>query len=189
MEKNARYLEIEEIFTNYKPPFDAKGIAQLLIRYIPPIYLGGLKRVILTNSSALSHDRRRERTWHRNRKIKISDSQGAYQQQWKGNPAYIEIFVDNALEGRPGTLLKIPFIRDMSLASVLYHEIGHHIHRTIYPEYQEREKTAEDWNQRLMRLYFKKRYWYLLPFLYPVYLCISLVITIAQQVRKYREAK
>jgi hypothetical protein len=43
------------------------------------------------------------------------------------------------------------------LGTVLFHEIGHHIHYTLRPEYREREDVADDWGVKLRRNWFKVR--------------------------------
>ncbi len=163
-------LEIKESYKDYKPPVNIIEVIQTLIRYVPHKYLTGLKTIVLTNSTGLSRNRRRSKTLSRRRKVQISGSLGLYHQQWKETPAWIEIFVDNVVNTWPNILLKIPPIRDIAFAGILYHELGHHIHKVIRPEYSEREDVAEKWDIRLTRSYVRKRYWYLLPLLYPIYI-------------------
>ena len=57
----------------------------------------------------------------------------------------------------------------MQFSEVLFHEIGHHIHKTQAPEFKEREDVAESWEKRLCKIYFRKRYWYLTPIAYVLY--------------------
>jgi len=66
-------------------------------------------------------------------------------------------------------MLKAPYFADNALGEVLFHEIGHHIHTTQAPEFKECEDVAEKWRKRLTRIYFRKRYWYLLPIAYMLY--------------------
>jgi len=54
----------------------------------------------------------------------------------------------------------------MAFGEVLFHEIGHHMHRTRAPEFKEREDVADSWEKRLSRVFFRKRYWYLMPVVY-----------------------
>jgi hypothetical protein len=61
-------------------------------------------------------------------------------------------------------LAAIPFVRDTAFAQVLYHEVGHHVERIIGAPAPAGESAAEAWNDRLRRVYFRKRYWYLRPF-------------------------
>ena len=48
-----------------------------------------------------------------------------------------------------GIWLKIPFIREGPIVDVFFHEIGHHIHHSIRPEFREREDVADVWMVRL----------------------------------------
>jgi len=43
---------------------------------------------------------------------------------------------------------------------VLYHELGHHVHYFIRPEYKEKEDVADDWRNRFMANFLRKKYWY-----------------------------
>ncbi|MGA2003802.1 MAG: hypothetical protein ABSG70_10495 [Terriglobales bacterium] len=42
----------------------------------------------------------------------------------------------------------------------MYHEIGHHIHDFIRPEYSEKEGMADRWSTTLMGSFLRKQYWY-----------------------------
>jgi hypothetical protein len=46
----------------------------------------------------------------------------------------------------------------------LFHEIGHHTHFAIRPEYREKEDVADYWKRKLDGYFPRKRHWYLLPF-------------------------
>jgi hypothetical protein len=50
--------------------------------------------------------------------------------------------------------------RTAVFAKVLFHEIGHHVHRTVSPEFREKEDVADDWGKKLTQNYFRKHYWY-----------------------------
>lgn len=170
-------VAVSEVYKDYKPPVNAAGVVRTLIRYVPPKYLAGLGHVVLTNSSGLSHRRRRKKTWSRKHKLRIADARGVYRRRWKGQPAVIEIFVDNTVRTCPRGLLGVPPIRDLVFADVLYHELGHHIH-TMRPEYREQENVAESWSARLARSFFRRRYWYLQPLVYPVGFCLRTLRTV-----------
>ncbi len=87
--------EVTEFYRDYSPPLDATAIVRRLLPYIPPHYLRGLRRIVLMNASGLSHDRKRAKTWSRKRKTKVAEALGTYNQAWQGDPAWIQIFVDN----------------------------------------------------------------------------------------------
>jgi hypothetical protein len=49
------------------------------------------------------------------------------------------------------------------VAQTLYHEIGHHIHYTIRPEYKEKEDVADRWSKKLTAKFLRRKYWYIIP--------------------------
>ena len=161
-------VEILESYRDYTPPIPAKKIVRRLLKYVPPERLIGLKTVVLRNASGLSHKERRAKTRSRKRKVAIRDSAGLYREKRKNKPASIEIFVDNLVSGTAKFLLWFSFIRHFMLGSVLYHELGHHIHRTQRPEYKEGENVADEWALRLVFRMAKRRYWYLVWILYVI---------------------
>src|SRR5271154_5529478 len=122
-------------FSGYAPPFDPVPIVERMLASVPPKYLIGLKRVVLTNSSGLPRRLRRAVTKARKRKVKIVEARGLYHREWRGDPAWIEIFVDNALERcEKRWWSRLGFLREAEIGDVLFHEIGHHIHFTARPE-------------------------------------------------------
>jgi hypothetical protein len=146
-------------FDGYQPPFDPVPIIERMLKSVPPKYLVGLSEVVLTNSSGLPRGMRRSVTKARGRKVRIVEARGLYRQAWQGKPAWIQIFVDNVLKGwEKGWWLKLPFMRNMLLSDVLFHEIGHHIHYTTRPEYREKEDVADVWKVRLNDIYLRKRH-------------------------------
>ena len=56
MPEQARGLEIVEAHKDYSSPIHALKIVKMLLRYVPPKYLTGLKTIVLTNSASPSHD-------------------------------------------------------------------------------------------------------------------------------------
>ena len=155
--------QIVEAYKNYAPPFDVSKTIQILLQYVSEKYLVGLRTIVLTNQKALSHDQRRRKLWSRGRKLSMDGVRGTYHQASKGAPAWITIFVDTTIASIPPGLLRIPLMRNTIFAEVLYHEIGHHIHKTCKPEFREREDVADDWKRRLGRQFVRSRYWYLTP--------------------------
>lgn len=144
-------------------------IVRVLLTYVPAQYLVGLKTIVLTSHGALSHDKRRRKLWSRRRKVPMYHVLGCYHQAWKGNPAWIDLFVDRIVACYAFPLMfRLPLLPYMPVGSVLYHEIGHHIHKTSRPEFQEREDMADKWKDRLTRRFLRRRYWYLMPLLLPL---------------------
>lgn len=173
--------DVSEFYRDYIPPVDFAALTRRLLTYVPAQYLRGLRRIVLTNASGLSHDRKRAKTWSRKRKMRIAEALGTYRQAWQSAPAWIEIYVDNVAHGYPAFVWRVPLLRDLLFAPTLFHEIGHHIHRTARPEYREREDVAEEWERRLSTRYFFRRYWYLLPIMYPIG-----AVRLVRQIRRRR---
>src|SRR5262245_46101999 len=153
-------VEIVETYRDWTPPLEVKRAIQGMLDSIPQRYLVGLGSVVLTNASGLNHARHRAKTLRRGRKVRIATAAGLYHPSWQGRPAYIEMFLDNIFYGAPRAALSISFLRDLLLGKVLFHEIGHHIHRTSAPEFREQEDVADRWSQQLLRAYLRDRYWY-----------------------------
>jgi hypothetical protein len=146
-------------FVGYEPPFDVATTAQRILDSVPRKYLTGLGTVVLTNSGALPSKRRNNIIKARQRKVRTGAAAGLYHPAANGNRAWIEIFVDNTLRGwERGWWLRVPFIRESKLSDVLFHEIGHHIHYAVRPEYREKEDVADVWKVRLQRNYHQQRF-------------------------------
>jgi hypothetical protein len=152
-------LQVVEHYSGYKPPFDVTRLVARMLDSIPPKYLNGLSEIVLTNPAGLSRHRRRSVTKARGRKVRIAEARGLYHPAWNGKPAWIEIFVDKTLLGwEKGWWLKFPCLQEMTIGEVLFHEVGHHIHFTIKPEFMEKEDVADDWGKRLRRHQFAKQH-------------------------------
>jgi hypothetical protein len=158
----------------------------MLLRYIPLADLVGLQSVVLTNSLGLSRDERRQKTWSRNRKVRLHDCLGWYSRPTQASGGRITLLVDNVFRGATKFNLRVAPIRAMSLASVLYHEVGHHIHATRRPEYRGKEDVADTWKEKLTRKFMRERYWYLIPIALPIKLIIDLKGDVSRLVRYVR---
>lgn len=152
-----------ESYAGWLAPFDAVTVVRRLLRSVPHRYLAGLRSVVLSSTTALNRARRRQTTRSRGKKVLAATCRGLYHPSWRGEPAWIELFVDTIIESTPRPLLRLPPRRDLEIASVLFHELGHHIHDTHDPEHREAEVVAEAWCVRLSRAYFRRRYWYRHP--------------------------
>jgi len=70
--------------------------------------------------------------------------------------------MDQILQGCPEVFLLFPPLKTFLIGEVLYHEIGHHIHRIEEPGYRaDKEAVADEWKEKLMRAFLRQRYWYL----------------------------
>ena len=98
----------------------------------------------------------------------MADCLGTYHHATRSSNAVVWLYVDNILKSWPTWICRVPFVRHLLIEDVLYHEIGHHIHAVHKPVFEGRENVAEDWEARLGKRFFKARYWYLMPVLYPI---------------------
>jgi hypothetical protein len=73
------------------------------------------------------------------------------------------LLVDKIFLGCPKYFLHVPYFRTYLMAEVLYHEIGHHIHRTKKRDHRDKEFVADEWGDKLLQSFMKERYWYI-PF-------------------------
>jgi len=71
--------------------------------------------------------------------------------------------------------LWLPLLRNIGFGFVLFHELGHHIHYTIRPEYAEKEDVADNWAGKLTVNLIRKKYWYLVPLIIPCLKIYNLV--------------
>lgn len=169
-EEADRGPEIVTSYSSYQPPFDVSKVVGRMVDSVPPAYLKGLERIVLTNTAELTRKRRRAVTTSRKRKVRVVEARGLYHPEWHRTPAWIEIFVDNTLkEHDKSFLLKLPLVREFEIGGVLFHEIGHHIHFTSRPEFREREDVADVWKVRLEGIYLRRRYSWLRIFVRPLY--------------------
>jgi hypothetical protein len=141
-------LRITESYKNWEPPSYVRRLTQELIAAVPEKYLSGLEAIVLTNQASLNHDRRRGKTWSRGKKVSLSRCLGLYHRKRRGQGAWVEIFVDQIIDGWSRFVRAVPFLRELFFAETLYHELGHHIHATQAPEHKEREDVADEWRDR-----------------------------------------
>jgi hypothetical protein len=153
-------------FSEYSPPFDVTSLVFRMLESVPEEYLNGLSAVVLTSSDCLSRERLKSKTKSRKRKVEFARVLGLYHPAWQGEAAWVEIFVDRTLQDLTKGWFKTPFEREWFLSSVLFHEIGHHIHRTRRPEFREREDVAESWREKLTARYFQKKYPWMIALVY-----------------------
>lgn len=151
---------IQEVYKDYSPPVNVMKTVEVLLGYVPPKDLGHLQSIVLTNTGALSRGRKRERS---SSGAFISQVLGRYHHGWKGQPAYIEIYVDNILDSASWYDLRLPMLRNWMLAKVLYHEIGHHIQAISNSKLVKGEAFAEKYAARLRKRFSQERYGYFRP--------------------------
>lgn len=149
---------IIENYHGYVPPLDVTAAVLRLMKAVPSRRLAGIHTVVLTNQASLSQKRRKSKILARNGKIRIADVSGLYHARYQGEPAWIEIFVDETLKAwGTGWLLTRSIRRDLALGRVLYHEVGHHIYATLRPKLDP-EVFADRWRDKLLADYVRHYY-------------------------------
>jgi hypothetical protein len=160
-------LSVFENYQDYQPPRYAHSTIAQLLSKLPQQYLSGLQSVVLTNAAAIGRGKTRRVA---GKKYFRNECLGFYHPKLKGDQAWIEIVVDNIVASwfgpsMPRFMPRIPVLRSVAFASTLYHEVGHHLDHTIGAPAPGGESAAEAWKDRLLGSYFRKHYWYLVPFL------------------------
>jgi hypothetical protein len=158
---------IHENYGAYKPSLNARKTVESLIASIEPEYLQGLGSIVLSSQFDLPRTKRRKKFLSRGSKYSTSAIQAYYQAQWKGQPAFIELYIDKILAPIPSWFARFPTVGFLTIGKVFFHELGHHIHQTIRPEFKEKEDVADQWSRKLMKNAFLKHYRYAVPFLRP----------------------
>lgn len=164
---------IREAYKNYEPPFDVVSTVNRLLNGVPRNRLTGLKTVVVSSSQNLGKKVRHAKAKARGKSYELGKCRGAYNQKQQNKPALIEIWVDNTLQHWPRGCFHFSIFRDFALSEVLFHEIGHHIHYTQAPEYKEKEDVADKWESRLNRHYYRRQYWFLVPFFSILWLIVK----------------
>lgn len=182
--EQARFVpEIVECYRDFEAPADFRNILNELLSAVPSKYLLGLRRIILANQSALTRDQRRQKIWSGGHKIHLSLARGAYYKASRNSTATIWLYVDNILRSEDPWWRKISILRYQTLAGVLYHELGHHIHATQEPQHADKETVAEEWSHKLSGQFYRRRYRYLMPVFYPLGLVFAAIRRIRRGIR------
>ena len=151
---------VREDYGRYVPPKWIRPTVERLLAGIPVAYSSGLGAIVLTNSSMIGAGKTQRvagRKYHRNA------CRGFYHRAYRGSHASITLVVDNILKSAPRAAQAFRPTRDAILANVLFHEIGHHLDRTLGAAAPSGEAAAENWRHRLGRHYFQRRYVWLRP--------------------------
>ena len=159
----ASRLDIIQSYEDYGQSPDLKGCVSKLLSTVPDKYLLGLGSVVLCRQSDQPRRERLGSIKSRGRKLKRRRVAGLYHYAWKGQAAWIQIYVDKlAFASRWSRW--IPLYLEVTVGQVLYHELGHHAH-TLHREFGEKEDVADEWKKRFMANHLRKAYWYCLPLL------------------------
>lgn len=140
-------ISIVESYESFAPSFDVAKLVRQMLTQVPPNFLVGLRRVVLTNRSALPRNDRKRKTVWLGKRVVLGESLGYYSEEWKGEPARITLLVDNIEMHSSGPWVLKRFLRVSMFSDVFYHELGHHIHRVHRPVHEEREDVANRWSK------------------------------------------
>jgi hypothetical protein len=158
-------VAVKDAYRDYTPPMNAAKIVRRLLAAIPSKYVRGLDCVVLTNLSGQPRRHRLGKTTSRGKRVPQSRVLGRYHRKWKGQPPWIELYIDRILSRLPRWAIRIRPLRDVTVGQTLYHELGHHVHLFIRPEFREKEDVADDWGKKLSGHFLRHEYWYLIPVL------------------------
>jgi hypothetical protein len=151
-------IPIREDYDAYSPPRWVRPTVERLLACLSAGHVGGLSAVVLTD--AATADARKTRRMRKNRR---GVPLGRYHAAWSGEKAWVEIVVDRIVPTCPRHLVMFQWARDLTLAQVLFHEVGHHLDATVGAPARSGEPAAEAWRRRLTAVHFRRRYWYFRP--------------------------
>jgi len=152
-------ITLREFYKNFVPPRYVRGLVARLLESVPAKYSNGLDCVVLTNLSGAPRRHRLGKVTSRKRRVPQNQALGRYHYARAGSPAWIELYVDR-IAAAVSLYPWMPLGRTACFSKVLFHEIGHHVHATVRPEFREKEDVADNWAKKLMANYIFSRYWF-----------------------------
>ena len=150
-------VPVKEDFRAYAPPSWVAPTVRRLLDSLPPEYLMGLSSIVLTESRLTGKAKIRRRA---GRKHSPNERLGFYRPTWRGEPPCIYLIVDNIVALKP---LRLQVARDLAIAKVLFHEVGHHLNSKVGLISRNEEASAEAWLRKLWPMHARKRYWFVKP--------------------------
>jgi len=100
-------ITIRENYKEYQPPSNIRRTVEKLLSSLPERYQSGLESVVLTNAGAVSRGKTNR---IRGKKYRQQECGGFYHHRYKGDPAWIEIIVDNVIATTPAMAMKVPLL-------------------------------------------------------------------------------
>jgi hypothetical protein len=172
----AKATEIREFYNDYVPPRYVRKLVAALLSSVPPKYLQCLDCIVLTNQSGMPRRDRLGKVTSRRRRVPQSQVLGRYHHARPGKFPWIELYVDK-LVSEVAIYPIVPFGKAACFGFVLFHEIGHHIDKTMRSEFREKEDVADEWGKKLLRNYMVSRY----RFPKPVWRIIGWMLKVLRQ--------
>ncbi len=154
--------DVMESYGSYDPPTGTAKLVMSLLDTVPISLYVGLAQVCLTDTSVLSRTKYRQRT---TQKARVGETRAVYWSSSTEESARIEIFVDKVLNQLPPTLRKVEFFRELVIAEVLFHELGHHVQTQarVRQRRSKEETFAENISAKLLRRLINRKYKFLKP--------------------------
>jgi hypothetical protein len=151
-------LEIIDDYRNFEPPKWFRPTVVRLLASLAPEHVGSLRAVVLTNATAIGKGKTRRVG---GRKYRRDACLGFYHGSHRGQQPWIQLVVDNITRSAPPSMLRLQVFRDLVVSKTLFHEIGHHLDRTVGSASRGGEFSADDWQKRLTKRHMRSKYWYL----------------------------
>jgi hypothetical protein len=147
---------VEYLLGERSDPLRARETVERLLLGVPAADLKGLAAVRLRSREDLSRAERLKRQKAGTTRRLL----GTYYHARPNQPgASIDLFIDEIAEAWPfRLLLRLRFFRDVALARVLYHELGHHVDARVSPGTRSKEAHAERYRKSVTRQYFGQSY-------------------------------
>ena len=143
-------IKIENCLCNRFYVYYTNRVINKLFKYIPQNHLLGLEKIVISDFLSGNYKNSAALYWRKN------DS----------SPALIEISFYAVFHKKPIVLMLLPFVGKFLLASVLYHEIGHHYHHSL--KHGVRKNKSEIFAENYKKEMLKKAFWSWRIFLSPL---------------------
>ena len=151
-----RQPEIVETYGDPRTPSGARVSVEDFLASAPRKSLRRLDLIHLRDLASLKGGERREKVVSRSGRVAKNRVKGLYRAPSRSEGAQIELFVDQIFRGLPRWSAKVPILRNLLVASVLSHELGHHLYETRAGA--SHEAVADSWRSRLLKGYARQRY-------------------------------
>ena len=147
-------MKILSQYGHYQPKGDYSSSIGRVVRSLPTRYFNGLGAIVLRDETSLTREERRRG---------FGNCEGIYVRAKRSSSPRIELFVDNIFKPWPRWIHYVPLVRYEIVHAVLFHELGHHLQDTLYPDRSRSEGGATDLGRKLSRHSFAVRYPLLVP--------------------------
>ena len=152
-------VKIENRLDDFVLFFNIEKKIMNLVKAVPQSHLIGLEKIIIVKSFHVK---------------KLKDVAAIYNRRSDYIPANIEISFESVFLGMHRIFLLFPFVVKFTLASVLYHKIGHHYHHSF--QHGVKKKKSEVFADNYKKEMLKKVFWWWAIILRPVAPIIKYIV-------------